>query len=386
MTSSQAETRKVGVVFVGCGFVADFYYNTLMHHPQLKLTGVYDINPAASQKFAKYYPTKIYQTWQEVLDDPEVEIVANLTNPVNHRQVTEDALHAGKHVYSEKPLAISADEANLLSSLAKQKNLHLSAAPCSMLGETAQTIWKFVREGGIGNVKCVYAEMEDGMIHLDRYQKWANDSGTLWPWLDEFETGCTVEHAGYYLAWLPVMFGPAVSVVAMSDCLIHDKVPNNETETPRVADFSVGVIRFKSGVIARLSCGIVAPHDHSLQIVGDQATLEIKDAWNYEEPIYLRKWINIKGKRIEKPWRDRLPLVRKRGVRYAKKASHQMDFSRGIAELADAIIENRKCRLSLDLCHHINEITYALQNAGPQGVVHQMVTTFEPVEPMDWAK
>jgi predicted dehydrogenase len=381
-----SSSKQVGVAFVGCGFVADFYYNTLKHHPQLKLTGVFDINMAAAEKFAQHYPTHVYQTWQEVLNDPNVVIVANLTNPTSHRQVTEDSLRAGKHVYSEKPLAINAAEANALTGLAREKGLHLSAAPCSMLGETAQTIWKHIREGGLGDVKCVYAEMEDGMIHLDRYQKWANDSGTLWPWLDEYETGCTVEHAGYYLAWLTVMFGPAESVVAISDCLIKDKVPDGSHPTPDVADISVGVIRFKSGVIARLSCGIVAPHDHSLRIVGDKATLEIKDSWNYEEPIYLRKWLNIKGKRIEKPWREKLKLVRKPGIRYAKKASHQMDFSRGIAEVADAILENRKCRLSMDLCHHINEITYALQNAGPSGVVHKMVTTFEPIEPMQWAK
>jgi predicted dehydrogenase len=381
-----SDTKQLGVAFVGCGFVADFYYNTLKYHPQIKLTGVYDINPAASEKFAKFYPTHIYKTWEEVLNDPNVQIVANLTNPTAHFQVTTDALKAGKHVYTEKPYGVSAQEANAISDLAKQTGLQVASAPCSMLGETAQTIWKHVRTGGLGNVKCVYAEMEDGMIHLDRYQRWANDSGTLWPWLDEYETGCTVEHAGYYLAWLPVMFGPAESVVAMSDCLIHDKVPDGSVATPKVADFSVGVIRFKSGVIARLSCGIVAPHDHSLRIVGDQATLEIKDAWNYEEPIYLRKWLSIRGKRIEKPWREKLQLVRKTGTRYAKKASHQMDFSRGIGELASAILEGRNCRLSMDLCHHINEITYALQNAGPQGIAHQMVTSFEPIEPMDWAK
>jgi predicted dehydrogenase len=381
-----SSNTPMGVVFVGCGFVADFYYNTLKYHPNIQLLGVYDIKDAAADKFCAFFKTRKYTTWQEVLNDPQVSIIANLTNPVNHHQVTKDALMAGKHVYSEKPLAINAAQANELTALARSKNLYLSAAPCSMLGETAQSIWKYLRNGQIGNVKVVYAEMEDGMIHQDRYQQWSNDSGTLWPWLDEFETGCTVEHAGYYLAWLPVMFGPAVSVVAMSDCLIQDKIPGNDPVMPQVADFSVATIRFASGVIARLSCGIVAPHDHSLRIVGDAGVIEIKDAWNYEEPIYQRRWIKLKGKRIEHPLRKRLPLVRRLGARYAKKASHQMDFSRGIAELASAIAEKRPCRLSMELCHHINEITYAIQNAGKTGAVHQMVTTFDPVEPMDWAK
>jgi predicted dehydrogenase len=382
--SSYAPNVPLGIAFIGCGFVADFYNNTLKHHKNIQLIGVYDKDKARTDHFTQYFKTFGYDSYEAVLADTRVDIVVNLTNPDNHYEVTKAALLAGKHVYSEKPFAMRQDHAQDMVNLAKERNLMLSAAPCSMLGETAQTIWKALREEVIGKVLLVYAEMDDGMIHQDNYKRWASDSGTLWPYLDEFHVGCTVEHAGYYLAWLPVFFGPAASITAWSDCLIPNKM--EDEATPQSADFSTACIRFASGVVARLTCGIVAPHDRSLRIVGDKGILEIKDCWDYDAPVYLRRWIKIMGKRIEHPLKKRIKPVRSLRVRYAKKASHQMDFSRGIAEMAAALIENRPCRLSADLCLHINELTFAMQNAGNNGICHEVKTTFEQPLPMEWAK
>src|SRR5262249_49461000 len=159
---------------------------------------------------------KVAQTLRDVLDDPRVELVANLTNPSSHYEVSKAALEAGKHVYSEKPLAMDLDQARELVAIARAKRLHVTSAPCSVLGESAQTLWKSLRHGAIGKPRLVLAELEDGPVHLMRPQTWASDSGAPWPYKDEFEVGCTLEHAGYYITWFVAFFGPARSVTSFS--------------------------------------------------------------------------------------------------------------------------------------------------------------------------
>src|SRR3954447_5659203 len=239
------------VAIVGCGFVADYYVRTLPVHPELELVGVMDRDAQRAQRFAAYYSLARYDSLDELLADPRIEIVLNLTSPSSHYEVSKRALLAGKHVYSEKPMAMSFDEAKELVELAESKVLQISSAPCSLLGETAQTIWKALREQRVGPVRLVYAELDDGLVHKMPYKLWLSESGTPWPYQDEFEVGCTLEHAGYYLTWLVAFFGPVETVSAFSSCLVPDKncgVPPAKS-TP---DFSVACLKFASSVVARL--------------------------------------------------------------------------------------------------------------------------------------
>ena len=120
-------------------------------------------------------------------------------------------LQNGKHVYSEKPLGMSGEEARSLLALAERRGLYLSCAPCSVLSETAQTVWKAIRDGAIGKVRLVYANFDDGMIAPKLAPwTWVNDCGVPWPAKDEFEGGGA--HAGYVLTWLAAFFGPARAV------------------------------------------------------------------------------------------------------------------------------------------------------------------------------
>src|SRR5579883_899803 len=140
------------VAIVGCGFVADFYMRTLHLYPNLELVGVMDRDSDRASKFATFYSVPIYNTLEELLSDPQVDIVLNLTNPRSHYSVSKACLEAGKHVYSEKPISMDFLEAKELVEIAEKRGLHLSSAPCSLLGETAQTIWKALREQQVGKV------------------------------------------------------------------------------------------------------------------------------------------------------------------------------------------------------------------------------------------
>lgn len=375
---------RVGVAFTGCGYVADFYARTLRGHPELDLVGVFDRDAERTRRFSAHFGVPAYDSLGQMLTDDRVAIVVNLTNPESHEDVSRAALEAGRHVYTEKPLAMEVGRARELVDLARRRGRLLASAPCSVLGETAQTLWKALREGRVGKVRLVYAELDDGMVHRMPYQRWVSESGAPWPSRNEFQVGCTLEHAGYYVTWLTAFFGPAESVTAFASCQVPEKVEGVPGE--RMApDFSVAAIRFASGTVARLTCSILAPHDHSLRIVGDEGVLTTGDCWYYGSPVHIQRFMTIRRRTLPHPLRKRVPLVR-RPPRFQARSSAQMDFARGIAEMADALAEQRPCRLSPEYSLHNTEIVLAIHDAARLGTPYRVSSTFSPMEPMPWAR
>lgn len=375
----------MNIAIVGCGFVADYYLATLALHPELKVRGVTDRIAERAGQVSQHYGLRRYATLAELLADEQVELVLNLTNPRDHYDVSRAALEAGKHVYSEKPLAMNLLQATELVELAERNGLLISSAPCSLLGETSQTLWKALREQIVGPVRVVYAEMDDGMIHLMPYKKWVSASGVPWPYKDEFEIGCTLEHAGYYLTWLLAWFGPAASVTAFASVQVPDKL-TDEPLNLNSPDFSVACIQFAGGVVARLTCSILAPHDHSLKIVGDGGVLYTVDSWHYRSPVFSRRMLKIRRKTFLNPLKSRHPLLEAPYPRTRRSSAHSMDFARGPAELAAAVREQRPCRLSPRFSLHANELALAIHYAREQGASYSMTTTFDPIDPMPWAQ
>ena len=135
--------------------------STLPNHAQLELTGVFDRNPERAQRFSEFHRVRRYESLEQLLNDPSVHLVANLTNPKNHFEVSMAAMRAGKHVYSEKPLAMNLADAQALADYATAHKLLLAGAPCNVLGESAQTMWKLLRAQTIGTPRLVYAEIDD---------------------------------------------------------------------------------------------------------------------------------------------------------------------------------------------------------------------------------
>ena len=186
--------------------------------------------------------------------------------------------------------------------------------------------------------------MDDGLVHRMPYRKWLSDSGRQWPSKDEFEVGCTLEHAGYYVTWLTAFFGPALSVSAFSTALYPDK----ETDVPldRIApDLSVACIRFASGVVARLSCSIVARRDQTLQLFGDRGILQVDTSWDYRAPVRLKRYLNVRRRMVILP-DGKYPLPSLPRQQKPRRNANPMEFCRGPAEVAAAIRRGaaRTCR------------------------------------------
>ena len=393
------------IAIVGCGYVADLYAMTLTSHSDLKLVSAFDTNGNNLAAFCRRWRARQCASLQEALDDPSVELVLNLTNPRSHYEVTRTCLERGKHVYSEKPLAMIADDARTLVGLAERNGLYLASAPCSVLSETAQTLWRAVSEGAIGKVRLAYANFDDGMIapKLSPWT-WLNDCGVPWPAKDEFEVGCTYVHAGYVLTWLAALFGPALRVTSFASCQIPDKGIPVEGRAP---DFTVGCIEYADGVVARVTCGLVAPRDKSITIVGDEGVIYTNNVRDDAGPVYVQH-IPARGRHagierrlnaLRKWLESRLPVVPwsgsewhfRRKVPFARKPTGVMvgpdkpvDFLRGPSELAEAIRQQRTCRLSADLGLHIVEIVETLQYPERFGAKRNIQSSFDPIQPLTW--
>jgi predicted dehydrogenase len=388
----------MNIGIVGCGYVAEFYAKTIRNYPDLKLAGAFDINPSNQATFCKLWSTREFESLEQLLQSDEVDLVLNLTNPRSHYPMTKQCLEAGKHVYSEKPLAMDFEHAHHLLEIANAHRVYLASAPCSILSETAQTVWKALRENIIGRVRLVYANFDDGMIapKLSPWF-WCNESGVPFPAKDEFEVGCTYEHAGYVLTWLAAFFGPARAVTSFASCQIPDKGIPVEKMAP---DFTVGCIEYADGVVARVTCSLVAPRDKSLTIIGDDGVLTVEDIRNERCPVCVRhtppsrrdaaieRWVNrwrkllrLAGTEREWHFRRKLPYVHKSRGQFVSDGK-PVDFCRGPAEMAAAIREKRSCRLSAELGLHIVELVEALQYPERSGGRREISSTFKPIEPL----
>lgn len=401
---------RLGVV--GCGFVFDHYMTTIGRHPGIEIAGVTDIDRARVKTVSAYYGVPAADSTEALLADPTIDIVVNLTSIQSHYEVTKAALLAGKHVYSEKPFVTDMDQARELVALADQQGVRLSCAPSNALGATAQTMWKVVADGAIGDVRLVYAEFDDNPIYLRHPENWRSRSGAPWPYLHEYEMGCTFEHVGYHLSWMCAMFGPVASVTAFSKVTLPDKtdLPLQPSDTP---DFSVAALDFASGVVGRVTCSIAAPYDHRMRIIGNGGMVHADTYRHYECPVYVEPFgpvtLNARNLRTLRAGGvlprvlgvggRRVPLARSAapgGVpgsereprtfnpktlldRWRRDQVGQQDKCIGVAELADAIAGDRPHFPSTDFTLHLTELTLAIQGAGTDGGAHRMTTTFEPV-------
>ncbi|MFC7067195.1 Gfo/Idh/MocA family protein [Brucella rhizosphaerae] len=378
----------MNIAIIGTGFVADYYMTTLRNYPQLRLLGVFDRSAERLKVFAAHYSVRAYESYEAVLADSDVQIVLNLTTPESHYAISRAALEAGKHVYSEKPLAMDFNDAKALVDFAATNGLTLAAAPANGLSDAQKLVSSAMSE--IGTPRLVYAEMEDGPVFRDKWATWRSQSGAPWPGLHEFEIGCTLEHAGYALSWLVSLFGPVESVTAFSSITFQNKGPGTE-HLHMAPDFSVGCLRFRSGLVARLTSGLAMPKDRSLTIVADKGSITVDDLWDNRSAVRLESterkrsvmsrvfgrleaklgktlaWKPAVGSKLSYPKSDAVSLP---------SFPSQIDFMRGVADQARAIETRATAFFSGAVALHITEVALALNNAGENAAPYKVQSTF----------
>lgn len=386
------------LAFLGCGYVANMYRLTLPAHPELKLVGVCDAELSRAENMGRLTGAQVYPDLDALLADPEIDLIVNLTNPHAHAETTRKALEAGKHVYTEKPLAMDLPAAEALADLAEERGLMLCSAPCTFMNRVAQTLWAELRDSRIGMPRLIYAEMEDGMVHRAPFAKWINEAGTAWPAADEFEVGCTVEHAGYVLSWLCAMFGPVERMTAHSEILVDQKMPDRWLVP--APDLSVATLAFASGMVARLTNGLYGEHDHRLRVFCDEGVLTVEDPRNDRSDITIRRYHTIRRRRFLSPFAKKVKHVGGNENIASYRGSQTRDFCRVLADMAAAKRDGRAPYMGARFALHVTELTLACHFAthptgadagvcGPDtGFTMPYVpkSRFEPIAPLPWAE
>lgn len=203
--SSSSRPARVGIV--GAGYISTEYLRTLNSSTDVQVCFVADRHVERAGARAEEFGIPASGSYEVMLADPEVDIVVNLTVPQAHAAVTRQALEAGKHVYSEKPLALTLEDGRHLLELAESRGLRLACAPDTFLGQGLQTALRAVRARIVGEPRAVFLNFQYGGPDL-----WHPNPEFLF----QEGAGPLLDMGPYYLTLAVQIFGPVSRVVAQA--------------------------------------------------------------------------------------------------------------------------------------------------------------------------
>lgn len=338
---------RVGIGFIGCGNISAAYLKAARGFPILDVRGVADLNKAAAEARAAEFGLKAMSV-EELLADPSVEIVVNLTIPKAHVEVGLRAVAAGKHVHSEKPLGIATAEAKQLVEAAKAKGVRLGAAPDTFFGGAQQTSRKLVDEGAIGTPLGGTA-----FFMCPGHERWHPNPGFYY--LDG--GGPMLDMGPYYVTSLVNLLGPVESVAGVATKLRDERLVTSEplkgTKIPvEVATHVAGTMKFVSGAVVSIAMSFDVPrHKHSpIELYGSDASLLVPDPNHFGGEIMLAT--------ASDDWK----LV---PTEHAYADGNYRVI--GVADMADAIRNRRPHRASGELAYHVLEVMEAFQRSSDSG-------------------
>ena len=252
-------------LFVGAGAVAGSYAAPLPDSP-LSLSAVCDLDADRAETLAGEHGADAFTDLDRALRSVDAPLVVNLTGHAAHADVTDRALAAGRHVYSQKPLALDGDRAGELVATARRRGLGLACAPAP--GPAQRLAGRLLADGRTGDVRLCYAH-----AHVGRVTEWHDRPDSF------LEVGPLYDGGVYPLALLVAWFGP-VERVRSADCL--DVWPDREDRAPSAPSHVEATLSFTGGPVTRLSASLYAPHRarefYGLECHGDDGSLYLGDA------------------------------------------------------------------------------------------------------------
>ena len=351
---------RIGVI--GCGMISDTYFNAAKRFGNIEVAACADIDMEVAKKKAEahenLFPAK---TVDELLADPSIELVINLTVPKAHAEVDMQILRAGKHAYSEKPLGVDLDQAREVMKLAAAKNLRIGCAPDTFLGGGQQTARKLIDDGWIGKPIAGTA-----MVLGRGPEKWAHA-----PFFFDYGAGPMLDLGPYYITALINLLGPAKSVTAMTTKGSDTRVGGPDT-VPHVYPINVtthltGVIEFQCGALITVITSFeVYKHGHApIEIYGSEGTLQVPDPNTFGGPVKLFR--NGYSDWVECP------------LSHGYTANSR---SIGAADIINALKSGRPHRASGELAFHALEIMLAFDKSSKLGAKVMLESTCKQPAPL----
>lgn len=357
---------ELGVGIIGCGNISTAYFTLAPLFKGIKVVACSDINMNAAELRAEEFGVKA-QTVDELLANPDVDVVVNLTIPDAHYPVSKRILEAGKHVYSEKPLVLSLEQGEDLRRIAKEKGLSVGCAPDTFLGGSHQLARKYIDEGGIGRVTS-------GTCHV------MSPGMEMWhPNPDFFFLpggGPILDLGPYYIANLINLIGPVKRVGALTSMASETRTITSEPRNGEVIPVKTptnihALLEFVNGATITLSASWdVWCHRHAnMELYGTEGSLFVPD------PNFFGGLVEATGRNKEiaplEAWDHPFGIDNQESVQ-GPRANYR---TAGLADMALAILEGRDARCSLDRVLHGVDVMTAILKSGETGAFITLSTT-----------
>ena len=351
--------KKVKTAVVGCGSISDIYMTNFTNgkFSIIELVACSNRTMSKAEAAAKKFGIRA-MTLDEICADPEIELVVNLTTPASHYPVIKQCLEAGRHVFTEKMIAVELWQGRELLELAETKGLRLGVAPDTFLGASVQTAKYIVEAGLIGKpVSCRASISRNYGIY-----------GEFLTHLYKRGGGIGFDMGGYYLTALASILGPVKAVSAFTAINDPKRVNTrvgaaNYGEAYELEDANVitAAMQYENGVLGTLhmNSDCILDETYGLEIYGTEGILYMGNPNEFGNPVYIRKTMSDK---VEFPLTHGF-AENSRGV--------------GAAEMAWSIAAGRNHRASKEMAFHVFELMHGIMTSAETGEMYKMGSAFE---------
>lgn len=361
-------SKSLGIGIIGCGDISETYLKLIPIFRNIKVLACADKDHSLAQSRAIQFGIRANSV-ADILAANDIDIIVNLTNPSAHFEVSKNILHAGKHVYSEKPFVLSLSEGKALAKLAIDNNLRIGSAPDTFLGGAHQHCRHLIDSGTIGKITSGTAHvMGIGMEHWHPDPQFFYQPGA----------GPVLDMGPYYITNLVQLIGPVKRVSAMSSIpspqrTITSKPKYGQKFNVETSTTIHAILEFESSAIITFgaSWDVWKNGHHNIELYGEKGTLFVPD------PNYFGGSPRLTLG--HEPVEDIGSFPHPFSVYNEKDGDRELANYRacGLAEMASAIINRRAHLCSLDLCLHVIDILTSILKAAEVGKTLELSTTCE---------
>jgi len=356
--------KKVKIGIIGCGNISGIYFENLTK--KFVNTEVYacsDLMAERVKQAAEKHSIPHIMTSDEILKCKDIEIVLNLTIPKLHFDICKKALLSGKHVYVEKPLSLTMEQGNELTTLAKEKGLMLGCAPDTFLGGGIQTARKLIDDGFIGEPIGGTAFM---MCH--GHESWHPDPEFYY----KNGGGPMFDMGPYYLTALVNLLGPAKTVAGMASKAFDIRTITSEPKFGQVIDVDVpthvaGNILFENGASVTMitSFDVWGSKLPNIEIYGTRGSLIVPDPNTFGGDVLYKSAFSSEF--------TVMPLTH---------TYYENSRGIGLSDMAECVLSGGINRACGELANHVLEIMHAFHISSDTQSYYQMKSTCQKPQPL----
>ena len=369
---------KVGLI--GCGHISETYFRAEKYFNNIKIIKCADIIYQNALKCAKIYNIKALSV-NDLLKDEDVEIILNLTIPKAHYEVARKSLINGKHVYSEKPLAINFKDGKELLKIAKRKKLYIGNAPDTFLGGGIQKSIELLRKKIIGKIN-----LGNAIFAFPGVQSYHPNPE---PWFSKKEGGPVIDMGPYYITALVNLLGPAKKVSGsilrgVNRRTIGIGPRKNKTFKVECPTTYLSTIMFKNGTIIRLtlSFDVIAHQRNHIELYGNKGSMIVPDPNMFGGSVYVCKKLGDKWREYKT---NKMPLgkinIRSQSSRANESPTNANYRGVGLSEMAYSIQKNKKNKCNGELSLHVLDIIQSTMKACISGKTQLIKTNCKIPKP-----